>query len=124
MIVNKTVEINEADMTASFAMPYSVRYKRVNGSAAGYMQSGDYTPDVRAFKAVVTLRPQPMTLDDAAELANAFMNETVFFRYFDVATRGYRTIEAAPSEPEFAYAGQTDDGQDLFTVTNTVMEEV
>lgn len=124
MIVNKTVEIDGTNMTASFAMPYSVKYKRVNGSAAGYMQSGDYVPDVRAFKAVVTLKPQPMTLFDAAKLANACMNETVFFYYFDVATKGYRTIEAAPSEPEFAYAGKTDAGQDLFTVTNIVMEEI
>lgn len=123
MVINKTVRINSADMTASFAMPYSIRYKKVIGPNVGYMQDGTYSPDVRARKAVITLKPQPLTLNDASALVNACLNDTVSFYYFDVAAKAYKTISAIPSELEVTYAGQTDGGEDRYTITNLVMEE-
>lgn len=123
MVINKTVKINTADVTTTLAMPYSVRYKKVRGPNEGYMQNGDYMPDVRTTKAVVTFRPQPQTLAQASALAVACKAATVQLYYFDVAEGGYATITAMPSEPEFSYAGQASDGTDRFTVSNLSFEE-
>lgn len=119
----KTIRINGTDYTSLLVPQYSYAPKKIRGPNADYMSDGSYDDDVRANKAVLTLRAQPLNSAQTQALVTAMMMTYTSVYFWDPSISAYRTMEAMPSEPQVQYRGVNSDGADVWTVQNIIFTE-
>lgn len=117
--MKKTIKINGIDFSDLFTMyGYTVQYKKISGPNSGYMLSGDYTDDVRKWKAVITCIAIPTTEEQLSALLSEVCDGaycTVYF--FDPKIKAYRTAEMMPSEPSQKHRGTGSNAFEYWTGT-------
>lgn len=113
----KTLLINGTNVTAYLPPTgYTVGYQSVDGGQGGTMQSGTYTEDEIAIKAVITVPTMPLTdAQAAALLTNLFRNPYCTVQYFDPRTNTNRQINARRSVSQSKYRGAGASGSEYWT---------
>ena len=116
--MKKRITINGRDLTDAFTPTgYTVSYKKIRGTASGYMLDGSYTDDVLASKAVITHTLMPANEAVLSQVLVAIADTYCNVNFYDPKVQAYRTAQMMPSEPQQKFRGTGSDSVDYWTGT-------